>query len=205
MIDLKPWKTNIIIILLYLLIVTANKSTLMKVKKKSDSAWLWMRCNRQGQSKSSSKWNILSGLCLYCLFFGEEYKNFQWFQDIMCWCHSICVVPYFYLSKSLRGWRRLSFLKKYKINIVMVFSHYYVKLIILKDLMLFLVHYISQLFHFGTLSFKSFILIIYVFEIYHSTFFLNLKVNKTLMFLTKNWKKKQNDIFRKHKESKLNF
>ena len=48
---------------------------------------------------------------------------------------------------------------------MVVFS--YVKLIILKDLMSILIYYVLPLFHFGTLSFKIFNLILYVFKIYH--------------------------------------
>ena len=44
----------------------------------------------------------------------------------------------------------------------MFFSRYYVKLIILKNLMSLLIHYVSQFFHFNILSFKSFILILYI-------------------------------------------
>jgi len=51
--------------------------------------------------------------------------------------------------------------------IVAIFSHHYIKFIILKGLMSLLFHYISQLFCFDTLSFKNFILVIYIFEIYH--------------------------------------
>ena len=50
---------------------------------------------------------------------------------------------------------------KNKIKIVAVFSYRNVKLIILNDLMSFLFYYVSQLFHFDTLSFKKFILIFF--------------------------------------------
>jgi len=60
-------------------------------------------------------------------------------------------------------------------KIVTVFSCHYVKLIILNCLMSLLIYYISQLFYFDTLNFKSFILILYIFEIYRFDHFLKFK------------------------------
>lgn len=68
----------------------------------------------------------------------------------------------------------LVYFLKNKIKIMEIFLPHYVKLIILKDLVSFFVHYILHLFHFGTLIFKSFILVIEFFQ------------NRTIMFLTKN-------------------
>ena len=70
-----------------------------------------------------------------------------------------------------------------------IFSCHYVKLIILKNLMSLLVYYVSELFLFGALSFKSFTLIIDVFKIYHSGHFLSFK-SFTLMH--------QNETIMKH-------
>jgi len=52
------------------------------------------------------------------------------------------------------------------------------------------------MFYFDILNFKNFIMVIYVFEIYHFDPFLKFKVNKILTFVTE---KKQNNIFQKHK------
>jgi len=112
-------------------------------------------------------------------------QNFQRDSNkIMYWHCSICVMLHFYKSGRGRGWRRWNFFK-IKIKIVTIFSYHYVKSIILKELISLLIYYILRLFRFCILSFNKFILVFYVFKMYHFDLFLNLKVNKTLMFLTK--------------------
>ena len=49
-------------------------------------------------------------------------------------------------------------------KILVIFSFHCIKLIILEDLISFMTHYISKLFYFGILNFKSFIMIRYVFK-----------------------------------------
>ena len=77
----------------------------------------------------------------------------------------------------------------------MDFNYYYVKLIILKDLMSLLIHYVSQLFYFDILSFKSFILVLYIFKIYHFGHFLKFKSQIITFFFTENRKKYKNNTF----------
>ena len=63
-----------------------------------------------------------------------------------------------------------------KIKTMSIFSRNHVKLIILKGLMSLLVHYVLQLFLFSTLSFKSFIMVLCIFEMHHFGPFLKFKI-----------------------------